>query len=246
LMMTPLKGPDGKVHALAQGAISVGGYKYDLNGNVVQKNHPTTGSIPGGANVERGEPTEVESGDHVVFLLNQPDYTTASRVAQAINSNLGAEAARPLNAGSIEVRIPSPERRNLVAFMTRLEGLDVMPDLRSRVVVNERTGTVIAGGDVRISRVAIAHGDLKVSITTETEASQPILVSRTGPGVRTELVSNTRIEVQEAKGIALESGTTVADLVRALNRIKTSTRDMIAILQGIKAAGALHADLIIQ
>lgn len=247
LMMTPLKGPDNRVHALAQGPISVGGYKYDLNGNVVQKNHPTTGTIPAGANVELGEATDVlANGDRVRFVLNTPDYTTAHRIAGSINAMVGPNAARARDAGSVEVVVPGGERDNLVAFMTRLENLAIEPDVRGRVVVNERTGTVVSGGDVRISRVAIAHGELKVSITTENEAVQPAFVSFTGPDVRTALVSNTRIEVTESNGVTLESGNTVADLVKALNRIKTSTRDIISILQGIKAAGALHADLIIQ
>lgn len=247
LMMTPLKGPDNRIHALAQGPISVGGYKYDVNGNVAQKNHPTTGSIPAGANVELGEKTTVlANGDHVVLVLASPDYTTADRIARSINANVQAGTARARDAGSVEVNIPAHERDNLVSFMMHIENLAVEPDGRARVVVNERTGTVVSGGDARISKVTIAHGDLKVSITTENQAVQPILVSRTGPGVRTELVSNTRIEVQENNGVTLESGNTVADLVKALNRIKTSTRDMISILQGIKAAGALHADLIIQ
>ncbi|MES2538666.1 MAG: flagellar basal body P-ring protein FlgI [Pseudomonadota bacterium] len=247
LMMAPLKGPDNRVHALAQGAISVGGYKYDLNGNVVQKNHPTVGAIPAGANVELGETTEVLGGmGKVVFVLNQPDYTTSARIARAINATFGNDAAKARDASSVDIKVDGHQRDNLVAFLTRLENSAVEPDTRARVIVNERTGIVISGGDVRMSKVTIAHGDLKVSIATENQVSQPQMVSFTGPGVRTEVVSNTRIDVTESTGVALESGNTVADLVKALNRIKTSTRDIISILQGIKAAGALHAELIIQ
>jgi flagellar P-ring protein precursor FlgI len=247
LMMAPLKGADNRVHALAQGPISVGGYKYDLNGNVVQKNHPTVGTIPAGANVELGEgSTVLTPRDSVVFVLNQPDYTTANRIARSINGTFGADTAKARDAGSIEVRVTGQEKDDLVAFLTRVENTAVEPDNRARVVVNERTGTVISGGEVRISRVTIAHGDLKVSIATENAVSQPLLVSRTGPGVRSEMVSNTRIDVEESAGMTLEANNTVSDLVKALNKIKTSTRDMISILQGIKAAGALHAELIIQ
>lgn len=247
LMMSPLKGPDNRVHALAQGPISVGGYKYDLNGNVVQKNHPTVGSIPAGANVELGEATRVlSSNDTVVFVLNNPDYTTAGRIARSINTAFGQDVAQARDAASVDVKVAPGDRDNLVSFLTRVENLSVEPDVRARVVVNERTGTVISGGDARISRVSIAHGDLKVSVTTDNLVSQPILVSRTGPGVRTAVVSNTRIDVTESPGVTLDASNTVADLVRALNKIKTSTRDMISILQGIKAAGALHAELVIQ
>jgi flagellar P-ring protein FlgI len=247
LMMTPLKGPDNRVHALAQGAITVGGYKYDLNGNIVQKNHPTTGAITGGANVELGEATNVlnEAGK-IVFVLNNPDYTTASRIAHSINAAFSSDTAKANDANSVEVRMTGYDKENLVAFLTRIENLAIEPDNRARVVVNERTGTVISGGDVRISKVSIAHGDLKVAITTENQVSQPTQVSLTGPGVRTETVSNTRIAVSEGGNVMLEANNTVSDLVRALNKLKTSTRDMISILQGIKAAGALHAELIIQ
>jgi len=250
LLLTPLKGADGVVHALAQGPLSVGGYKYDLNGNVVQKNHPTVGAIPGGATVELAAATEVLKGDHLSFMLAEPDYTTASRVADSLNATLGAgRIAQAVDAGRIDVEVPAPDRARLVAFMTRIENATIEPDHRAKVIVNERTGTVVSGGDVRISRVIVSHGDLKVSITTDYLVSQPALVSFTGPGVRTAVVPKTRIEVQESEGEGggvVEASNTVADLVRALARVKTHPRDMISILQGIKAAGALHADLIIQ
>lgn len=247
LMMAPLKGPDNRVHALAQGPISVGGYKYDLNGNVVQKNHPTVGTISAGANVELGESTNVLNANNAVeFVLRNPDYTTANRIARAINAAFGADTAKARDASSVEIKATGYSKDDLVAFLTRIENIAVEPDSRARVIVNERTGTVVSGGDVRISKVTISHGDLKVSIATENLVSQPILVSRTGPDVRTEVVSNTRIDVAEDDHVLVEANNTVSDLVKALNKIKTSTRDMISILQGIKAAGALHAELIIQ
>jgi flagellar P-ring protein precursor FlgI len=249
LLMAPLKGPDNHLHALAQGPISVGGYKYDMNGTVIQKNHPTVGFIPSGANVEVGVPTSVltPSGS-VIFILAEPDYTTANRIARSINVTQGAEIAKPRDARSVEINVSDVQQSNLVSFLTRIENSVVEPDSRARVIVNERNGTVISGGDVRISKVTIAHGDLKVSIITDNVVSQPIFVSRTGPEIRTALSSNTRINVSEETNgaVTTQGNNTVADLVKALNQIKTSTRDIISILQGIKAAGALHAELIIQ
>ncbi|SFV16662.1 flagellar basal body P-ring protein FlgI [Pseudoduganella namucuonensis] len=249
LILAPLKAANGQVYALAQGALSVGGYKYDLNGNVVQKNHPTVASIPGGATVEQGVPNDVTNGgQRVTFVLAEPDYTTASRVAAAINRGLGAQLAVAEDAGGIEIRIPEERRGRLNDFLMAVENVQVEPDRRARVVINERTGTVVAGADVRISRVAVSHGELKVSILTENAVSQPSLVANTGADVRTALVSNSRVEVEERgeTGLVTANGNTVADLVRSLTRIKTNTRDIISILRAVKAAGALHAELVVQ
>jgi flagellar P-ring protein precursor FlgI len=252
LLLMPLRGPDERVRALAQGALAVGGYQYDLNGTVAQKNHPTVGAIPLGATVELGTTTEVVSpGGSLRFVLAEPDYTMASRVAAAINAGAGAGpgVATPRDAASIDIAVPEGSRDGrLVSFLTRIENLTVVPVQRARVVINERTGTVVSGGDVRISMVTISHGELKVSIVTDNFVSQPVLVRETGPGVRTVVVPNTRIQVSEAGSTALSlpGNNTVGDLVAALNRVKTSTRDVISILQGIKAAGALHAELVIQ
>jgi len=250
LLLMPLRGPDERVRALAQGALAVGGYQYDLNGNVAQKNHPTVGAIPLGATVELGTTTEVVSpGGSLRFVLAEPDYTMASRVAAAINAGSGAPVATPHDASSIDIEVPADARDGrLVGFLTRIESLTVVPVQRARVVINERTGTVVSGGDVRISMVTISHGELKVSIVTENFVSQPVLVRQTGADVRTVVVPNTRIQVSEAGSTALSlpGNNTVGDLVAALNRVKTSTRDVISILQGIKAAGALHAELVIQ
>jgi flagellar P-ring protein precursor FlgI len=184
----------------------------------------------------------------LVFLLAEPDYTTASRIAMAINAGFSQGLATAVDAGRVKIVVPADHQQRLVPFLTRVEGFMVEPDKRARVVVNERTGTVVAGGDVRIGRVTVTHGDLKVSITTDYLVSQPLLVSETGPGVRTAVVPQTRIDVNEERmqSVHLESSATVADLVLALGKIKASPRDMISILQGIKAAGALRAELIIQ
>jgi len=248
LVLTGLKAANGRVYALAQGPLSVGGYRYDANGNVVQKNHPTVGSVPGGATVEVGVSAQMVSENHqMTFVLNEPDYTTANRVAEAINRRYGAGLAQARDASGIELLVPEAQRRQLVAFVAGLESITVEPDRRAKVVVNERTGTVVSGGDVRISKVAISHGDLKLSVRNETAASQPYFLGEAGDGVRTALVTNTRVDVEERNGPGFVTGsTTVADLVQTLARLKTPTRDIISILRAVKAAGALHAELLIQ
>ena len=248
LLLTPLKAANGRVYALAQGPLSVGGYRYDANGNVVQKNHPTVGSIPGGAIVEVATGSQVAAaGQDLTFVLAEPDYTTANRVAMAINAQMGQEVAQARDASGIDIKIPDGQRARLVDFVARIENVAVQPDRRAKVVINERTGTVVAGGDVSISRVAISHGDLKISILAQDSVSQPVVIGNSGPGVRTAAVRNARVEVDEQGGPGfLASGTTVSDLVQSLARLKTSTRDVISILRAIKAAGALHAELVVQ
>lgn len=249
LILAPLKGPDGRVYALAQGALSVGGYKYDLNGNVIQKNHPTVGSIPNGATIEVGVASDVLSAQNTVtFVLADADYTTASRVASAINTGLGAKLAQVQDAGGIEIQVPLERRARLAEFLAQLENVQVEPDRRARVVINERTGTVVTGGDVRIAKVAISQGDLKVSIVTDNSAGQTLVLSRPSALINNGSVSNTRVSVEEKSegGFVAATNNTVADLVQALNRIKTNTRDIISILRAVKAAGALHAELIVQ
>ncbi len=248
LMLAPLKGPDGKIYSLAQGALSVGGYKYDLNGNVVQKNHPTVASIPGGATVEVGVANDIrnERGT-VTFVLSEPDYTTATRVAAAINERFGNSLAVARDASGVELQIPPTRRDRLTDFLTDVENVMVQPDRRAKVVINERTGTIVSGGDVRISKVVVSHGDLKVSIVTENAVSQPLLVRQTGPGVESVPYSNTRIAVEEVGQAGyVAANNTVGDLVHSLSRLKTNTRDIISILRAVKAAGALHAELVVQ
>jgi flagellar P-ring protein precursor FlgI len=248
LLLTALRAPNGRIHALAQGALSVGGHRYDANGNVVQKNHPTAGSIPNGATVELEVASlQPQRPTHVTFVLNEADYTTASRVVAAIHAQVGAGLARARDASGIEIEVPAAMQGDTVGFLARIENVSVEPDRRARVVINERTGTVVTGGDVRISRVAISHGDLKISIATQTSVSQPAYLGRTGPGVGTAIVSNSHLDVEEAAGVGYLAGAgTVADLVQSLARMKTSTRDIISILRAVKAAGALHGELVVQ
>jgi flagellar P-ring protein FlgI len=255
LLLTSLRGANGRTYALAQGPLSVGGYRYDANGNVLQKNHPTVGSVPNGAMVEVGTNAsdnnsaingELEAS-RVTFILTEPDYTTANRVALAINSQFSTPIAQPRDASGIDINVPYSDRVNLVAFLARIESLFVEPDRRAKVVINERTGTVVAGGDVRLARVAITHGDLKISINEQNAISQPTIFGQSNNGVRTAMVTNTKIEVNEVSSPGFLAGnTTVAELVQSLSKMKTNTRDIISILRAIKAAGALHAELVVQ
>lgn len=265
LLLAPLQGVDGKVHALAQGPVSIGGYKYDAFGNVVQKNHPTVGVVPGGATVELAVPArDVGPDGRAVFALSSPDYTTATRVAESINRVFGPDVARARDAASVEIRVPGADA-DPVAFLMRVENLAIEPDQRARVVINERTGMVISGGDVRISQVTISHGALKVSVSTGWGLAQPGVAPRAAPGAagthagggwggpvagagRAVALPQVSVDVDEgaARSVSLRGNSTVADLVQALATIQTSPREMISILQGMKAAGALYAELIIQ
>lgn len=246
LLATPLKGPDNRVYALAQGAVSVGGYKYDMNGTLTQKNHPTAGSIPNGAIVEKKIVADLlRPNGKLTFTLSTADITTAARVARAIDQAFGTTLAQPRNAEAIE--IAPPANVSLVDFMSRIEDIAVTPDSRARVVVDERTGTIVAGGDVRIDKVVISHGDLKISVVTDNMVSQPLFIGHAGRGIHTEDLANSSVDVQEGSGSNyVSANNTVADLIQALTRIRTNTRDIISILRAVKAAGALHADLIIQ
>ncbi|WP_172200440.1 flagellar basal body P-ring protein FlgI [Niveibacterium sp. COAC-50] len=249
LLITALQGPDGKVYALGQGPLTVGGYKYDANGTLGQKNHPTVATVPGGASVEQ-EPLHADLGkrDNLTLSLMEPDFTNAARVADAINAAFAGAQATPTDNGGVTVRVPASHQGRFVDFVRQIEGLEFQPDAPSRVVVNERTGTVIAGARVRVSSVAISYGDLKISIATDNSVSQPTLIAGFQPGVTTERVSNSRVDIEERSGATLvtQPGGTVADLVQALGRLRTSARDIVSILKALKAAGALHADLIVQ
>lgn len=247
LLLTALQGPDGLTYAVAQGPMSLGGgFSGGGGGNGTVKNHPTAGTIPGGAVVERAVP-QVLAPDGLSFrlLLNRPDFITAWRVAKAVNDAFGQVVARAEDAGAVRLLPPANFSEDPVGLLARVETVQLRPDETARVVINERTGTVVLGSDVKVSKVAVAHGNLSVEVRTTLEASQPAPFSERG---RTVIVPNRQVNVDEepSKVLTLEDGTTVGDVVNALNRLGVSARDMIAIFQAMRGAGALHAELVIQ
>lgn len=249
LLVTPLKGPDNQVYALAQGPISIGGFKYDLFGNVIQKNHPTSGLIPGGAVVEKtiyNDLINKESGLHII--LNRPDFTTADHVERALNQQFGPDTAFAKTAQDIEIHPPVEAKKHFIRFISQIENIAIEPDNLPTVVVNERTGVVVAGADVKIDAVTISHGNLQIAIATSYNVSQPTLLNEAGRQVRTAVTPSTNINVREtqANSVLLAEGATVADLIASLTKVQTSTRDIIAVLESLQRAGALHAELIIQ
>lgn len=250
LLMTPLRGPDREVYAMAQGSLSIGGYRYEQNGTVRQKNHPTSGNIPEGALAERVIAPQLLTADGgIELVLNDPDFTTANRVATLINRSVPGAQAQPISAGRIHLTAPSQEPASIVAMVSAVENLSVEPDIKARVVVNERTGTIVSGGNVWLSAITVTHGDIRVAIDQRFLVSQPEgYLVRPGADVRTAVVPETHMDVDESqlKAINLPQGATIEDLVTALKGVKASSRDVIAILQGVKRAGALHAELIIQ
>ncbi|MFT5694523.1 MAG: flagellar P-ring protein precursor FlgI [Myxococcota bacterium] len=242
LLMTPLLGSDGQIYGIAQGAISVGGFSAGGGGGGVQKNHPTVGRLANGATVEKELDYQLDGMNTFEVNLSRPDFTTSLRTAQAINLYFGEEIADAISSGSVEVRIPDSYRNRIVRFLSEVESLEVVPDRIAKVILNERTGTVVMGAGVRLSTVAIAHGSLTVTISTENQASQPNALSRGG---ETRVVKNTDIEVfeEEAQLSVISAPVTIGELVRGLNAMGVSPRDLIAIMQAIKAAGALTAEL---
>jgi flagellar P-ring protein FlgI len=250
LLMTPMRGPDREVYAMAQGALSIGGYRFEQNGTLRQKNHPTSGNIPEGALAERTVIPKLLSVDGgIELILNDPDFTTASRVASLINKSVPGSQASAVTAGRVHLATASQEPASLVTLIAAVENLSIEPDIKARVVVNERTGTIVSGGNVWLSAITVTHGDIRVAIDQRYLVSQPDgYLFRPGSGVRTAVVPETQMEVTESqlKSVDLPQGATIEDLVSALRAVKATSRDVIAILQGVKRAGALHAELIIQ
>ncbi len=242
LLATPLLGVDGEVFALAQGPVSIGGFSASTGqGDRVQQNHPTVGRIPQGALVERELAIELKHRKSIRLILRDKDFSTAARTALELNKNIGPGTAQATDAGTIEIAIPDAAQADPVPFLARVEDVEVKPDRSAIIVLNERTGTVVMGADVRVSAVAIAHGNLTVRISTRTSVSQPSAFAEVGSTVTFD---NEEIVVQEqGSNLAVVQGVTIGELIRALNAIGASPRDLIAILQAVKVAGALHADL---
>lgn len=249
LLLTPLKGADGVDYAVAQGAVSVGGFLFSVpTGSAqplasAQKNHPTVGRIPGGATVEQEARGHILCNGQLRLLLRQPDYVTSHNIALVINQRF-PNSAFTLDAGSVQVLVPPAFLPgNVVGFVGELGLLEVTTDVPARVVINERTGTIVAGEDVRVSTVAVAHANLAIVTALEPVVSQPAPFSRG----QTTVVPQPSVGVQEQTGTlrVIEHTVTVADLARALNALGVLPRDLIAIFQALKQAGALHAELVV-
>ncbi len=246
LLLTPLVDQSGRVVAMAQGALSVGGFAVPTTGGGgVRQNHTLTGRIPNGAVVQSsiGKPFALKDTLHL--SLTEKDVTTAQRVLQAINQRFGEGTARPIQPYTIQVAVPEAYREadRRYAFLAEIEQLEVMPDVPARVVINERTGTVVVGGNVKILPAAVAHGNLSVEIRSEPIVSQPAPFSQG----ETVVLPNTQATVyqDEGKMVTIENATTVQEVAQALNSLGVMPRDIIAILQALKEAGALRAELIV-
>jgi len=263
LLLTPLKGVDGKMYALAQGPISIGGFSVGgAAGGGVTKNHPTVGRISGGATVEREIPLSLEGRGELIIILNNPDFITATRVANVINSGFEQGLAKPIDSGTLKIKIPDYFQDRVVDLVAKLEDLHVKPDSVAKIIVNERTGTVVIGENVRILTVAVAHGNLSIQIRETKEVSQPLPFAPSppeagatpaqmeegvivAPGAATVVTPETEVKVEEERNrlLLVPEGGTIGELVRALNAIGVTPRDLITILQAMKAAGALQAEL---
>ena len=242
LLLTPLNGPDGKVYGLAQGPVSIGGFAVEGEGSSAQKNHPTAGKIPDGIMIEKEPLFTLGNGENIRLFLRKPDFATANNISKKINTTLNGTYASPADPSSVVMKIPDEYENNIVSFITEIEKLNVEMDMVARVIINERTGTVIIGSKVRISPVAIAHGSLAIEIRERPEVYQPLPFSPKGS--QTAVVPNTNISVTEQKASLVEvSGVTLGEVIRALNTLGVSPRDLISILQALKASGSLKAEL---
>jgi len=241
LLLTSLYGPDGQIYALAQGGLVLGGYTSGGRGNTKQVNHPTVGRIAGGVLVERDTAVSLRDLTTLSLLLRNPDYETSRNIAAAINRELGREAAHPVDGRRIEIAGIEKGADAVPKLLARIEELEVTFTTPAKVVVNERTGTVVMGADVKLGPCSILHGTLEIEVTTKLQVSQPQPLAQG----QTEVVPQTTVKAQEApaQAIHLEEGATVDQLIRGLQSIGATARDIVAILQAIKAAGALQADL---
>ncbi|MCF8127236.1 MAG: flagellar basal body P-ring protein FlgI [Deltaproteobacteria bacterium] len=272
LLVTPLRAANGKVYAAAQGPVTTGGFSVSGNAAKVTKNFPTVGRIVAGGTIEREIPNDFMDKGTLSLILPNPDFTNASRVAQVINKAFKGNVAKTVDAGTIEVSVPKTYRGDTVGLVAMIEQLEITPDQSSKVVINERTGTVVIGENVRLSTVAIAHGNLSIEVKETANVSQPMPFSNNqsvgwpggggrGPqappqqvgnngtivasGGNTVVTNDTNINVKEdnARLLLLKSGVTIAQVVRALNALGVTPRDLMTIFQALKAAGALQAKL---
>lgn len=248
LLMTPLLGPDRNTYALAQGPLLTGGYSFESQLNQQQRNFPTTARLEHGATVEAPVTSNLlKDGEHVSFLLDDPSFTTASRIASAVNQSYHKNIAWAPSADEVRIFFGGAPTE-LTGFLSEIEQINVQPDKQLRIVINERTGTVVAGADVRISSVVVSQGDIKVTVRADNYAAQPSFISGFANDISSLIVTNTDLDVAQGDQDVVASfpNTTVGNLVQGLNAAGVDTRRLISILQAIKAAGGLHADIIVQ
>jgi flagellar P-ring protein precursor FlgI len=243
LLVTPLYGADGEIYAVSQGPLTVGGFTAEGAAESVTQGVPTSARIAAGAIVEREVEFALEQLARVRIALRNPDFTTARRIAQAINGHLSLPAARVTDPATVALEVPSSYRGQTAALLTEIEQLRVQPDQPARVVIDERSGIIVMGAGVRISQVAVAQGNLTVRVTETPQVSQPNPLAEGD----TVVVPRTRVEVEEGGGnmVLLEEGVSLEDLVAGLNALGVGPRDLIGILQAIKAAGALQAEIMV-
>jgi flagellar P-ring protein precursor FlgI len=241
LLLTSLSGPDGQVYATAQGPLTLGGYSAGGRGNSLQVNHPTAGRVPAGGIVERDASVDLNRMTKLSLLLRDPDFATAHEVALAIDRELGPNTARAVDSRRIEVRLPTPSQETVPDILARVESLRVPIQTLAKVVINERTGTIVMGQDVSLGACSILHGNLSLEISTEFQVSQPAPFSQG----QTSVVPQTSVRAGEtpARRIELHEGATIQDLIGGLQTIGATPRDIVAILEALKAAGALQAEL---
>lgn len=243
LLMTPLKGADNRVYAVAQGSVMVGALAFGGKAAKVQTNHPTVGRIPAGALVERQLSPVLPEGIELVYQLQEADFTTVSRMSAVVNDKFGAGTAVPLDGSSVKIVVPPSYQAEKIGFIAELEGLELQPDVRARIVMNEKTGTIVMGEDVRISTIAVSQGNLSLVIEESAAVSQPNPLAK-GETVTVPQTS-IRVSEEESELVLLAKGVSIGEVARALNAIGATPRDLIAIFQAIKAAGALHAELVV-
>src|SRR5829696_8516701 len=241
LLVTPLLGADGNVYGVAQGSLAIGGFQAEGDAAKITRGVPTVGRIANGAIIEREIDFALNRLPHLRLALRNADFTTAKRIASAVNDFIGKPTAEPIDPSSVQLTIPEAYRGNVVALLTEIEQLQVEPDLGAKIVIDERSGIIVMGRDVRVSTVAVAQGNLTVSISEARQVSQPAPLSRG----TTQVVRRTKVGVTEdGKKLALvKEGVSLQQLVDGLNALGIGPRDMIAILQAIKAAGAIQADI---
>ena len=247
LIQCPLLGADGKVYAVAQGALAVGGFIGGSGGGggaTVQKNHPTVAQIAGGALIEKEIPTQIVRNNALELLLRDPDFTSAARIAAAVNRTF-TNSAQAIDSSTVRIKLPDGVEDTPVDFIARVEAIEVTPDTPARIIINERTGTIVATSRIRISDCAVSHGELTISIASSMDVSQPNALSQTGS---TAVTPRTDTSINEGAGrlIPLGEMPTVEKVAAGMNAIGVTPRDMMAIFQAMKQAGALQAELIMR